>query len=97
MNTAEANRKKQHAQREERRTKEAQFRPDVLHRAVHFLLTQQAVNMPDTTEEAQHHMGALDAELATRDEPADPGPGDDAAGPADPPAPAARQSRRFER
>ncbi len=56
--------KKQQAQRAEQRAKEAEIRPEALHRAIHFLLQQQMINMPDTTEDARYHMAVLDSQLS---------------------------------
>lgn len=57
-------RQRQQDQRAARRSKEAEARPDTLHRAVVFLLRAATENNPDITEEAKHHITSLDAELA---------------------------------
>jgi hypothetical protein len=59
---AETNREKQEARTAERHTKEADARPDAMHRAVHFLLIQAKANNRDCTREANHHIATLDAE-----------------------------------
>ena len=60
-------RQRQDNQRAARRSKEAEARPDALHRAVVFLLRAAKENNPDMTEEATHHIATLDAELANLD------------------------------
>lgn len=106
----EAGRERQEAQAAERRRKEAEVRPDSLHRAVDFLLRQQALNNPDTVREARHHIETLDSELSEGANPdsADPA-ADPLANPDDTQGPAAdeaaapdtaamlRTSRRFQR
>jgi hypothetical protein len=57
-------RERQERQIAGRRSKEAQARPDAVHRAVHFLLQQTALNNRDTTPEVNYHIETLDRELA---------------------------------
>lgn len=61
---AEEGRERQQKQRAARREKEATARPDVMHRAVIFLLKECKQNNPDVADEIAHHMKALDEELA---------------------------------
>lgn len=67
IRNAEEGRAKQQRQRAAKRDKEAEARPDTLHRAVIFLLRAAKENNPDLTEEATHHIDSLDAELAIPD------------------------------
>lgn len=64
ISDAEANRQRQDAEIAEKHSKEAEARPDAVHRALHFLLTQTMQNNPDTTREAKFHMETLDRELS---------------------------------
>lgn len=61
---AEIARNRQQKQRAERRGKEAEARPDAVHRAVVFLIKAAKENNPDLTEEANYHLATLDQELA---------------------------------
>lgn len=65
---AEAGRKRQQAERASRRSKEAEARPDAVHRALIFLLKETKQNNPDASEEANHFIQLLDAELAASPE-----------------------------
>jgi hypothetical protein len=91
----------------QRRSKEAEARPDAMHRAVHFLLHQAMLNNNDIAPEARHHLATLDREMADSQKLVEIGEKPEtesdapAASPADS-APAAaspvvvpRQSRRF--
>ena len=103
---AEQARQRQQTQREKKRSKEAEARPDALHRAVIFLLHAAKENNPDLADEAKHHISSLDSELANPEklaeiEPAAPKATDDEPEAEEPPKPDTaskiRQSRRFQR
>lgn len=64
IRNAEEGRERQEKQRAARRDKEAHARPDVMHRAVIFLLKECRQNNPDVANEIDHHIKALDEELA---------------------------------
>jgi hypothetical protein len=61
---AEEAKERQEQQRAERRGKEAQARPDPVHRAIVFLLRECMQNNPDAAVEAKHHLATLDKEFA---------------------------------
>jgi hypothetical protein len=61
---AEEARQNQQERIAERRSKEAQARPQTIHRAVVYLLRQMAINNRDTRQEANYLITALDNELA---------------------------------
>jgi hypothetical protein len=67
IRNAEEGRERQEKQRAARREKEAHARPDVMHRAVIFLLKECMQNNPDVADEIRHHITALDEELADPD------------------------------
>ncbi len=82
---------------DEKHSKEAEARPDPVHRAVHFLLQQIVLNNRDAKREADYHMRQLDEELAVPEKldeiPADPDPtvtATQAAAPDEPPKPKTR-------
>lgn len=62
-NDSEKNRKKLESQRDERRHKEAEARPESMHRAVHFILNQIIENNRDARPEAEYLMRTLDEEF----------------------------------
>lgn len=61
---AEQNRQRQQKQMAEQKQKEAEARPDVAHRALVFLLKEQAKNNRDTRNETQYYIGELDKKMA---------------------------------
>lgn len=61
---AEKNRIRQERQIAEKKLQEAEARPDVMHRALVFLLKEQAKNNRDTTGETRYYINALDSQLA---------------------------------
>lgn len=73
----------QNAHIADRHRKEAQARPDAVHRALIFLLKETRQNNPDQAREIEHHINTLDAELA---------PGRNPAATADEPDPTAAAS-----
>lgn len=107
IRNAEEGRQRQQDERAEKRRKEAEARPDAMHRAVRFLLNAAVENNPDIADEARHHLETLDTEMANPDKVAEldkPAPVTPATNPAAPPPaemPAGpkppRASRRFSR
>lgn len=99
----EEGRDRQENERAARRRREADIRPDPVHRALLFLLKEVMQNNPDASVEAKYHLATLDEEFVDKaklteleeDEPAkiDPGTGEPAANPTHP----IKQSRRFRR
>ena len=63
IQNAETAREKQEQRIAEKHTKEADARPDPMHRAVHFLLLQAKANNRDCAREANYHIQSLDETL----------------------------------
>lgn len=58
------NTRRLHEAIEEQHQKEAAVRPDPVHRAVVFLLSQAALNNPDFAKEAKYHLDLLDEKFS---------------------------------
>jgi hypothetical protein len=106
---AEEARQRQNQQIEARHSKEAEARPDAMHRAVVFCLRQIALNNRDASREVAHHIETLDKELGNPEKVAqlEPAPAgtpatasegqQPATADAAPPANTIKTSRRFQR
>jgi hypothetical protein len=67
IRSVDEGRKRQQSERTARRNREAEARPDSMHRAIVFLLRETMQNNPDCAEEARHYLAILDKELAVPD------------------------------
>jgi len=65
---AEINRAKQQARIDEKHQREAEARPEPMHRAVHFLLQQAIQHDRDCTKEAEFHLKTLDEAFGQKEQ-----------------------------